>query len=359
MAVMDKPHRLVNGDSAIKLPPSFEQRMYSPHSIAAVVAELEGQGIDPTEVLDGTGLAAPQLSRHTTRVSYRQLDQVIRNALRLSGDPALALRAGQRMHITAYGMYGYALLSSATHAEARDFAVRYMRVIGPFCECTLSLDEETVCIAFEPTHWPNPTDDVHRFAVEFALAAHLTATRDRVGSHFAFSRIVLDFPPPPHAELYAKIFECPILFQQPSCRYEHRHNDQAVKLADPRTHAMAREMCEQLLEEINRTGGIAADIRRILIEQPGRYPSIETIAEKLEMYPRALRRKLEAEGTSYRDLLAEVRMRLAIEYLRKTQMTNEEIAGRLGYSDAANFRHAFIRWTGKSPSDFRSAARAS
>ena len=77
------------------------------------------------------------------------------------------------------------------------------------------------------------------------------------------------------------------------------------------------------------------------------------MAEELGMYPRALRRKFEAEGTSYRDLLAEVRMRLAVEYLRKTEMTNEEIASRLGYSDAANFRHAFTRWTGKSPSDFR------
>jgi AraC-like DNA-binding protein len=170
--------------------------------------------------------------------------------------------------------------------------------------------------------------------------------------------VLLDYASPPHAEMYDRIFECPILFRQSGCSYEHARDDRAVKLADPRTHAMAREMCEQLLDEINRTGGIAADIRRILIEQPGRYPSIEMIAEKLEMYPRALRRKLEAEGTSYRDLLAEVRMRLAIEYLRKTQMTNEEIAGRLGYSDAANFRHAFIRWTGKSPSDFRSATRA-
>jgi AraC-like DNA-binding protein len=75
------------------------------------------------------------------------------------------------------------------------------------------------------------------------------------------------------------------------------------------------------------------------------------------MHPRALRRRLETEGTSYRDVLAEVRMRLAIEYLRRTQMTHEEIASRLGYSDAANFRHAFLRWTGKSPSEFRSIAR--
>ena len=103
---------------------------------------------------------------------------------------------------------------------------------------------------------------------------------------------------------------------------------------------------------------IFLSIRRFLIERPGRYPSIETIAEKLQTYPRALRRKLESEGTSYRDLLAEVRMRLAIEYLRRTEMTNEEIASRLGYSDAANFRHAFTRWTGKSPSNFRGGAHA-
>jgi len=118
-------------------------------------------------------------------------------------------------------------------------------------------------------------------------------------------------------------------------------------------------MCEQILAEVNRGGGVAAEIRRRLIERSGRYPNIEVIAEELSIHPRALRRRLEAEGTSYRDILAEVRRRLAIEYLRKTNMTNEEIASRLGYSDAANFRHAFLRWTGKSPSGFRVSAGAS
>jgi AraC-like DNA-binding protein len=100
---------------------------------------------------------------------------------------------------------------------------------------------------------------------------------------------------------------------------------------------------------------MAADIRRILIEQPGRFPSIEAMADELKLNSRTLRRKLEAEETSYRVILGEVRMRLAIDYLRETTMTNEEIASRLGYSDAANFRHAFARWTGKSPSEYRVA----
>jgi len=77
------------------------------------------------------------------------------------------------------------------------------------------------------------------------------------------------------------------------------------------------------------------------------------VAAALSMNTRTLRRRLDAEKTSYRKVLAEVRMQLAIGYLRKTLMTNDEIAARLGYSDAANFRHAFTRWTYKNPSDFR------
>jgi AraC-like DNA-binding protein len=335
----------------------FEQRMYSPHSIAAIVAELVHRQHRSEDVLDGTDLSVRQLDNHTTRVSYRQLDRVIRNAQQLSDDPTWALQAGLRMHVTAYGMYGYGLLSSGSQDEAREFAAKYVRVIGPLCDFSVSKGGTTVTVVFNPVHWPDPTSAAHRYAVEFALAAHLTATRDWVGSHYAFSRVRLDYAAPAHANAYRELFQCPVLFEQNECGYEHLRDDASVRLADARTHAMTREICEQLLDEVNKAGGIAADIRRILIEQPGRYPTIKAIAERFEMYPRALRRKLEAEGTSYRDLLAEVRQKLAIEYLRKTQMTNEEIAGRLGYSDAANFRHAFIRWTGKNPSDFRHTSR--
>lgn len=346
-----------DGVSVCQLPPDFDKRLYSAHSIAAIVMQLRKQDVRPSLALAGTGVDETQLESHATKISYRQLDIVIRNALRLSNDPALALRAGQSMHVTAYGMYGYALLSSPTYAEAREFASRYIRVIGPLCDSAYSYDGPAVVCSVEPLHWPNPSEQVHRFAAEFALAAHLTTLKDLVSEKFAFSEVALDYAEPTHASLYRSLFGCPILFAQRrnEYRYELSQADGPVVLADPRTYGMASEMCEQLLEEIDRAGGVAADIRRILVERPGRYPSIEAIAERLSMHPRALRRRLETEDTSYRDLLAEVRTRLSIEYLRKTDMTTEEIASRLGYSDASNFRHAFVRWTGRSPSDFRIA----
>lgn len=327
--------------------------MFSVHVIAAIVSELSMQGIEASAALEGTGLAESQLEIHATKSSYRQLDLVMRNALALSNDTAIALRAGRRLHVTSHGMFGYGLLTSATYADALLFANQFMRVPGPCCDIVVTHNGMMGTCRLDPVYWPDSATDTHRFAVELSLSGHLTAARDLVDEAFRFHRVAVDYAAPPHAALYEGLFECPILFSQRSCEYEYHRNISQRTLADARMHAMAREICEEVLSEINRASGIAADVRRLLIEQRGQYPSFEVIAEKLGLSPRSLWRRLAAEGTSYRKLLAESRVRLAIEYLRKTEMTHEEIGSRLGYSDVANFRHAFVRWTGRNPSDFR------
>lgn len=280
---------------------------------------------------------------------------VFRNAMRLSSDPALALRAGQRMHVTAYGMYGYALLSSPTHSAAADLALKYYRVIGPVADVAFFQEDNTAIWVHEPILSQDPAEDLYRFAIEFQFASHVTLYKDLYGPSFRFSGVRVTYAAPAHARLYKTMFKCPVLFNQArnELRFDAIRMSDPMVYADPITNAMVREMCEQSLVEMNRAGGMESVIRRILIEHPGRFPSIEAMAAEVSMNTRTLRRKLGAEQTSYRQVLADVRMRLAIEYLRKTSMTNEEIADRLGYSDAANFRHAFTRWTLKNPSDFR------
>ena len=86
---------------------------------------------------------------------------------------------------------------------------------------------------------------------------------------------------------------------------------------------------------------------------PGRLPALNEVADMLHMHERTLRRKLESEGTSFNGIVDDVRASLALEYLRTTKMTTDDIAALIGFSDAANFRRAFKRWTGKAPSDFR------
>lgn len=340
----------------LALLPNFQLRAYSAQRITALVQVLTEDGLTPAQVLTGSELDESALRLPDTRVSYQQMISVFRNALQLAPDPTVALRAGARMHVTAYGMWGYALLSSSSLAEVMDLSIKYRGVIGPLALMSFDGVRRPDLVAFEPLLTPDPSDALYRFATEFTLAAHLTLTGDLYGSPLIPRTIRVAYPEPVHAGAYATLLGCAAQFGQRGNELEH---DPAWTQWTPRmhngsTHAMARQTCAQFLQDLEQSSGTAALVRRTLVEQmPWRFPNINAMAEALLLHPRTLRRRLEAEGTAYRHVLADVRKRLAIGYLRGTGLSTEEIAARLGYSEAANFRHAFARWTGRSPHEYR------
>ncbi|MFT3812587.1 MAG: AraC family transcriptional regulator [Acidovorax sp.] len=333
----------------------FSQRIYPAHKLAAVVNASVQAGVEATALLSGSGLTERQLRSAATRISYAQMVAVFRNALRLSPDPLFALRAGQTMRVTSYGMYGYALMSSPSHAVALDFAAKYHRVMGPVAHMSVCAGEEEVVFIYLPVLSHDPTDALYRACVEFVFASQLTLERDLYGPSFHFTRICTAAPAPPHARLSSEFFGCAVEYGQPrnEVAFSAHWVAQPISLSDPIANSLAHEMCEQVFAQLENTEGIASRVRRSLLEHPGRFPTVEAMAESMSMSSRMLHRRLAAEQTTYRQLLGDVRMRLAVEYLSKTSMTNEEIAARLGYSDAANFRHAFMRRLGRRPSDYR------
>lgn len=332
---------------------NFEERVFPPHKIAAIVAALADNGVSAAEALDGTGIRDHQLAE--TLISYRQMHTVCHNALRLSPDPALALAAGRKMNVTAFGMYGYALLSSPNHVAAIDFAVKYQDMMGPPATICFRREGDLAVYTHEPILEADPAQPLYRFVLEFQFASQMTIMKDLYDKSFRFAELRAAYAAPAHVQAYAALFECPVYFDQAvnEVDFDARRIEQPMSYANPITHSMAMHACDLSLREVSRAGSVTAQVYRELLARAGHFPDIEGIAAGLSMNSRTLRRKLDAEQTSYREIVAEVRMQLAIEYLRKTRMTNEEIAARLGYSDASNFRHAFKRWTSRHPSDYR------
>jgi AraC-like DNA-binding protein len=82
-------------------------------------------------------------------------------------------------------------------------------------------------------------------------------------------------------------------------------------------------------------------------------PNLDVLAAQLFMSPRTLIRKLSAQGTSFREILEQVRQNQAEHLLSNTYFTVAEISGLLGYQEPANFTRAFKRWTQRTPSDWR------
>jgi len=99
--------------------------------------------------------------------------------------------------------------------------------------------------------------------------------------------------------------------------------------------------------------GVAQQVRGVLLAHDGLLKSADEVAEELGLNLRSLRRKLEAEGSSFRLLQDEARRQLAEQLLTSTDMKVEELAFHLGYSDAASFTRAFRRWHERSPGEYR------
>jgi AraC-like DNA-binding protein len=81
--------------------------------------------------------------------------------------------------------------------------------------------------------------------------------------------------------------------------------------------------------------------------------SLGDFACHLSMHPRTLNRRLQAVGSSFRMLLSRARSEAAQQLLGVTKMDITTIAHVLGYADSSGFSHAFRRWAGKAPVDWR------
>lgn len=334
---------------------NMDEKIYPPYKALLLAELMQEDGIVPTEALFGTGLEVSALTLPSTRISYRQLLTVYKNVLQLSKDPAIGLRAGRRIHITHYGLYGYALICSLTLREACEFAVRYHKLATPTANMCLREENGIAAWVFESAFELNPASDLYRFILEFQFAAGLSLIKDIVGTQVKSLEVRATYPAPPYANLYPAHLECRTCFDQPAneFRFDATLLDLRPRLANPITAAMLRESCDCMLTEMKATSDVVSRVHEILLHNPGQFPGIDDVAGRLHMVSRTLRRKLRAEGTSFMQILSDVRMQLALKYLRETRVNIDDIAVSLGFSDASSFRQAFRRWTGKSPRTFR------
>jgi AraC-like DNA-binding protein len=340
------------------LRPGLDDRIHRLYKVGVLVESLAVAGVPAAEGLAGSGIDVAALGDASALVSLRQLLAVYANVQRLSPDPGLALRSGMRIRITHFGMYGYALLASASARDAIDFAIRYRALASPLIGLRFGLDRGEAVWSFEDVLGLGTASPLFRFVFEFQLGTQLALHRDLVVATLAPTRVRASFPAPPHAGLYGELLGCAVEFGADAndLRFDAAWLGHPLAFGNPITATVVRQTCDRMLSEMHHASGLAGRVAAVLLQAPGRFLDIESVSRCLHLTSRTLRRRLQLEGSSYQQVLDDVRRQLAIDYLRDTGMSTEDIATSLGFSDAANFRHAFKRWTGHSTGSYRTGA---
>ncbi len=337
---------------------AFREKRYPPLRIAITVQTLVESGLSAAHLLEDTGLDMAALADPDTRVSSMQMLNVARSAVRQACGSDAGLRIGQRYHASCYGMLGYAVLCSATLRQAFDTTVRYNRLGNSMLDPQwIETPESAIWVIprFDELRLPDLSPELYRFVHDMCLATYVTVFKDVMGAWCIPLRVGFAGPPPPHVDALARALACPLSFNQVrnELHYPAAWLERAPQLANPITAAQVSDTCARMLEEFKWQSGITRRVYHELTCRPGDFPEIEAVAATLCMTSRTLRRKLDAEGTSYTDLLDGVRHALAMDFLSTSVLSTDDIADALGFSDSASFRRAFKRWTGKSPTGFR------
>jgi AraC-like DNA-binding protein len=335
--------------------PLLNERIYAPYKIAALVEVLAEQGIAPADSLKGSGVEPDQIYDASVMTSVRQYAAVCRNAVSLSSDPGTPFRTGARLHLAAYGMYGYALMSCLSLRDYFRLGVKYHRLATPTITIEWTEHPDTSVWTFPDAFSSNLPHHVQQFLLEQQYTQHVTHLQDVAGRSCPPVLARFSYRAPDYAAIYPQYLGCPCEFDADECQliYDSAILEVKPHLAHRHSAALLQETCERLIGQAKTSAGVSGEVYHLLMGKPGVFPSMESVAAALRMTSRTLRRRLESECTSFGAIVDDVRCSLATEYLKTTKLSTEDVAMLVGFSDTANFRRAFKRWTGKGPGEIR------
>ncbi|MER6665529.1 AraC family transcriptional regulator ligand-binding domain-containing protein [Amycolatopsis japonica] len=338
----------------MELPPPVIRDWDYPRGTASIVLMARFAAENGVE-----GLESYEHAPVDGQVDARQELAVVRALVRgLGGEDGVALRLSRRYRVSAFGIFGFACISSPTLGDAMRFALRYLDLSFTFCIPHVTVEAGRLALDMDDSRVPG---DVARFLLLRDLGAIHTVMRD-ILPDISLRSLAFRHDKPSTVDEYVRTFGLVPSFSATShvATLDPLLLDKPLPQANDQTVAVCAAQCELLVSRKRERSGIAQQVRERLVRLGGVDAGMEEVARQLAVSPRTLRRRLFEAGTGYRALLDEVRQALAEEMLDTGALTVEDVALRLGYAEASSFIYAFKRWKGMTPAAYarRNALRA-
>lgn len=322
-------------------------------ALRPLVSAVRATPANAERLLSRAGVSPELLQDPAGRVPSSVFHALWRDAVVLTGDANLGLRAAACTDISAFDLLGYLGKTSATVGEALQRLCRYTSLVSSAIELSLEIDERSARVAYV---MPLP---VCRALADFRVALLVRFARVIPRRPLVPLEVELAHARPADVSGYISTFGF-----VPQFRSEHdavtvsaADLDVPLEGAEERLCTILERQAEQVVAAFAPPDSFSSRVRRVLRSELTRGTvSFARVAESLGVSPRTLRRRLREEGTSPQELLDSLRHELALQYLGERRSISE-VALLLGFGDSSAFSKAFRRWSGRSPRTAASTGR--
>ncbi|MGE0219071.1 AraC family transcriptional regulator ligand-binding domain-containing protein [Mycolicibacterium sp.] len=306
---------------------------------------LKDLGVTPADVLRRAGLPEDLFAQPSARLAPDDYHRLWTSVIAEAGDPAFPVRLCQTVRAESFSPPLFAALCSPTFVVAARRIAQYKALIGPM-RCAVTESGETVVVDMSWPDVPQPPASLVLMELLFAVTLVRLGTREPVRPIEVSTTALPEDPAPYEDFLGVRLRRGPahrlVLRTADATRPFLTSNEPLWEVFEPELR--------RRLADLEAPTTTAERVRAALLEAlPSGQASMDTVARKLMLSKRTLQRRIEAESTTYQQILDTTRAELARHYLENTALTVAEISFLLGFSEPNSFYRAFRAWTGTTP----------
>lgn len=298
---------------------------------------------------------APVTAHDVRYISLQQLDELLSRVYAEATDAAVGLTLGSANKPHNIGLLGLLMTSAPSLRHCIECLLKFKDLLVPYL--FFELHETDVLARLRV--WSDASLAFARSRIhnDVVVASLVAVARVLTDNGLGLLSVAFRHPLPANIEDYERFFDSSLRFSSPANELAFRRADLDAPLpgARPEHHWRVCRYAQWRLHQLQLAQGVAGQVRRRLegCLSDKQLSSIEAVAEVLAMTPRTLQRRLNQEGVTFAKVRDRLRHQQACFALRQADCDISVLASQLGFSEIANFYHAFRRWQGVSPGHFR------
>lgn len=335
--------------------PVMRERTIASHFARAALGGAQRRGFDPSGLLQQLGISPELLDEPRARIAPEQFTQLIQALWLALDDEYLGFGQGPSKP-GSFAMMCHAVIHCRNLEKALNRGLLFYSLFPDAPRLTLTREGEMIRLSLDDSQLWDPD----HFLTESLLMIWHRFGSWLIGQRIRLEQATFSYPRPEHGAEYDLMFACPLTFStaqgstvQSSLLFHSRYLSMPL-LQDERTlkHFLEHSPAD-LLSRPDDGDSLSSQLRRLLSRDSSRWPDLEAVAAHLHISPQTLRRHLREEGSSFQELKDQLRRDIAIYHLSRADLSLQQIAEQLGFSEPSAFHRAFKKWTGLTPGAYR------